>query len=154
MASRLSWAACGMAAAAVAIGVGEIVAALMGGMSIVSAVGALVIALQPPGAKDLMVSLFGENDKLALEVGVFVGGVLVGGLLGLVGRRRVDYAVAGFAVFGILALVLLQRDPLAGLLESAITAGAAVIAGAGTFVWLSRLLAPRLLVTDEGIASA
>src|SRR6187551_324223 len=124
MASRLSWAACGMAAAAVAIGVGEIVAALMGGMSIVSAVGALVISLQPAGAKDLMVSLFGENDKLALEVGVFIGGVLVGALIGQLGRIKVDYAVAGFAGFGLIALFLLQRDPLAGLLESAATCGA------------------------------
>jgi DMSO/TMAO reductase YedYZ molybdopterin-dependent catalytic subunit len=139
----MSWAACGMAAAAIAIGVAEIVAALIGGMSILSAVGALVIALQPPGAKDLMVSLFGENDKLALEIGVFVGGVVVGGLLGLLGRRRVDYAVAGYGVFGLLALLLLQRDPLAGLLESAATAGAAIVAGAGTFVWLSRALAPH-----------
>ena len=47
---------------------------LPGATSLVAAVGQVVIDLQPPGAKDLVVALFGTNDKLALEVVV----VLVG----------------------------------------------------------------------------
>ena len=107
-----------MAAAAIAIGVGEIVAALIGGMSILTAVGTLVISLQPPGAKDLMVALFGENDKLALEIGILVGGILVGGLLGLIGRRSLRLRSVASSLFGLIALLLLMRDPLAGLLQS------------------------------------
>jgi DMSO/TMAO reductase YedYZ molybdopterin-dependent catalytic subunit len=140
MAGRLVWALCGVAAAAVAIGVGELVAALLGNGSIISAVGAFVISLQPPGAKDLMVTLFGTNDKLALEVGTLIGGLLVGGLLGLVARRDRTLGLAGFFFFGLAAFVLLQGDPLNGMIESAVTAVAAVLAGGGTLMWLSGAL--------------
>src|SRR3954453_20549931 len=99
MGSRSMWALLGMASAAVALGVGEIVAGLLGGTSPIAAVGAVVISLQPPGAKDLMASLFGTNDKLALEIGVFVGGGLVGGLLGLIGRVDRRLGIVGFVVF-------------------------------------------------------
>src|SRR6188768_1867861 len=99
MNGRLVWAVCGVAAAAVAIGVGELVAALLGTGSIITAVGALVISLQPPGAKDLMVSLFGENDKLALQIATVLGGLLVGALLGLVARRDRTLALTGFLLF-------------------------------------------------------
>src|SRR3954466_10984812 len=102
--SRLPWAAVGMASAAVAIGVGEVVAGILGGTSAIAAVGALVISLQPPGAKDLMVSLFGTNDKLALEIGTFVGGVLLGAIFGLLARRDRRLAYAGFGVFAFAAL--------------------------------------------------
>src|SRR3954451_6760371 len=109
MSSRSSWALVGMASAAVALGVGEIVAGLLGATSPIAAVGALVIALQPPGAKDLMVSLFGTNDKLALEVMVFIGGLLVGALLGLLGRRDRRLAYVGFLVLGIVGLPLIMQ---------------------------------------------
>jgi DMSO/TMAO reductase YedYZ molybdopterin-dependent catalytic subunit len=137
MGSRLTWIASGVAAAAVAIGVGEIVAALMGGSSIVVAIGALVISLQPPGGKDLMVELFGTNDKLALEIGVVLGGLLVGGLLGLIGRRDVRFAYAGFGLFGLVALILVLKDPLSGLLPSIVSCGAAAVTGSVMFGWLS-----------------
>lgn len=140
MNSRLTWAVMGMAAAAVAVGVGELTAALLGGQSIIAAVGALVISLQPPGAKDLMVALFGENDKLLLEVGTAIGGILVGALLGFVARRDVRLAMGGFLAFGLVAFLLLQRDPLAGALVSAITSGMAVAAGMFMISWLSRSL--------------
>jgi len=138
-----------MAAAAVAIGVGEIAAALIGGGSIVSAVGALVISLQPPGAKDLMVQLFGTNDKLALEIATVIGGILIGGLLGLLARRDLSLAIGGFFFAGLAAFLLLQQDPLQGLIESAVTVGAAVIAGGLMLTWLSRSLIPYKPGSDE-----
>ncbi|HEV3486927.1 MAG TPA: hypothetical protein VG106_16060, partial [Vicinamibacterales bacterium] len=125
----LTWFACGVAAASVAIGVAEIAAGLVDGRSIIAGVGSLVIALQPPGGKDLMVALFGENDKLALEVMTAVGGVLLGGVLGLVGARNVRLAIGGFAAAGLAAFLVLQRDPLASVIQSAITSTAAVGAG-------------------------
>jgi DMSO/TMAO reductase YedYZ molybdopterin-dependent catalytic subunit len=140
MNSRLAWAATGAAAAAVAIGVGEMVAALLGGSSIIVAIGAFVISLQPPGGKDLMVQLFGTNDKLALEIGTVIGGVLIGAMLGLAARRDLRFAHAGFAAFGLVAFFLLLRDPLAGSLAAAVSAVAAVAAGSMTIVWLSAWL--------------
>jgi hypothetical protein len=50
------------------LGRGELVAGLLGGPSLIAAIGGIVIDLQPPGAKDFIVSIFGTNDKLALEV--------------------------------------------------------------------------------------
>ena len=149
MGGRLVWAVCGVAAAAVAIGVGEIVAGLLGSGSIISAVGALVISLQPPGGKDLMVTLFGENDKLALVLGTVIGGLLVGALLGLVARRDRTLAITGFLLFGVAGFVLLQGDPLNGLIESGVTSIAAVLAGAGTLLWLSGALVPSSTGTPD-----
>lgn len=141
MTNRLAWALGGMAAAAVAIGVGEIVGAVLGGGSIIAAVGTLIISLQPPGGKDLIVELFGTNDKLALEIGTAIGGILVGGLLGLIARRDIRLAMGGFVAFGVMAFLLLQRDPLASIVLSTITSLVAVAAGAGMLQWLAGLLA-------------
>ena len=140
MGSRLAWAATGIAAAAVAVGVGEVVAGVFGSTSAIAAVGALVIALQPPGAKDFMVGLFGTNDKLALEVGVFIGGLLVGALIGLAGGRDRRFAYGGFALLGIVGLVLILQDPLEDAFAGLITVAAAVGAGVATFQWLASML--------------
>jgi DMSO/TMAO reductase YedYZ molybdopterin-dependent catalytic subunit len=95
----------GAVAVAVAIAVGEILAGLIAGApSLVVAVGSLVIDLQPPGAKDLVVTLFGTNDKLALNVAILVVALTVGGLLGLVARASFARAAGGSAVFGLVAL--------------------------------------------------
>ena len=95
----------GGVAVAVAIAVGEIMAGLLpGAPSLVVSIGTLVIDLQPAGAKDLVVSLFGTNDKLALNVLILVVAVAVGGLLGLVARTRFATAVGAFIAFGVVAL--------------------------------------------------
>jgi DMSO/TMAO reductase YedYZ molybdopterin-dependent catalytic subunit len=142
MGSRLTWAALGMASAAVAIGVGEVVAGLLGGTSAVAAVGALIISLQPPGAKDFMVSLFGTNDKLALETMVFIGGVLLGSLVGLLGRRDVRLAYGVFIALGVVGFVLILQDPLENIFPALVTIGAAVAAGLAMFMWLGAMLVP------------
>ena len=55
----------GAIAAGVSMAVGELIAGVVSGApSLVLAIGSLIIDLQPPGAKDLVVSLFGTNDKL------------------------------------------------------------------------------------------
>lgn len=152
-AGRLPWFLAGVAAAALAIGVGELIGGLLfGGTSIVAAIGALIISLQPPGGKDLMTQLFGTNDKVALEIMVTFGGLVVGGLLGLAARRDQRIATAGFVVFGAVALVLLMQDPLNVLQGSALVAFAATAAGLITLSWLSgaidRLAAAAAARTD------
>jgi DMSO/TMAO reductase YedYZ molybdopterin-dependent catalytic subunit len=100
----------GVVAVAVAIAVGEILAGLVAGApSLVVAVGSLVIDLQPPGAKDLVVSLFGTSDKLALNIAILVVALAFGGLLGLVARTHLVRAAAGFTAFGLVALVASLR---------------------------------------------
>src|SRR3954451_4137140 len=140
MGSKSAWALVGMASAAVAIGVGEIVAGLFNATSPIAAVGALVIANQPGWGKDFMTSLFGTNDKLALEIGVFIGGVLLGALLGLAGRIDRRVALGGFVVAGVVAFFLILQDPLEDTISAVVTAAAAAAGGLAMFQWLATML--------------
>ncbi len=122
----------------VSIAVGEIVAGLVAGApSLVVAIGTLVIDQQPPGAKDIVVSLFGTNDKLFLNVLILVVALVVGGLLGLLARTRFPAAAGVFGAFGIVALFSALRMGTASPPLSVVTVVLAVGAG---------LLALRLLV--------
>ena len=96
----------GLVAAGVAIAAGELVAALVpGAPSLIIAIGALVIDLQPPGAKDFVVSLFGSNDKLALNVLVVVVALPIAAIAGIVARRQFAIGAGIFVAFGAVALV-------------------------------------------------
>ncbi len=102
----------GAVAAATALGLSELLAGLLpGAASLVAAVGQVVIDLQPPGAKDVVVALFGTNDKLALEVFVALVAVAVGAGLGIVARRSFVAAAAGFAAFGVVGFLAALGDP-------------------------------------------
>jgi DMSO/TMAO reductase YedYZ molybdopterin-dependent catalytic subunit len=117
----------GAVAVAVAIAVGEIAAGLIGGApSLVLAIGSLVIDLQPAGAKELVVSLFGTNDKLALNIVILVVALTVGGLLGLVARTSFTRAAAAFVVFGAIALFASLRLGLDSAILSVLTVALAV----------------------------
>lgn len=133
-----AWAAAlaGAAASVAAVAAGELFAGLFADApSLVVAVGDLVIALQPAGAKDLVVALFGTNDKLALQVAIVLAAVVIAGGAGILAGRRFRNGAAVFVVFGLAAALAGQRDPLAspplalvgGLL--AIGAGLAVLRG-------------------------
>src|SRR5688572_26886117 len=104
MRSAWRWVMGGIGAAALAVGAGEVVGGFLGGPSLVAAIGGVVIELQPPGAKDLMVALFGEADKLILEVATTLAALAIGGLLGLAARRDLRIAIAGFVAFGLVAV--------------------------------------------------
>jgi DMSO/TMAO reductase YedYZ molybdopterin-dependent catalytic subunit len=130
------WALGGAAAAALAIGVGEVVAALMSGYSIIAAIGALVIDLQPPGAKDFVVALFGEADKLALEIATFIGGLLVGALLGIAARRDQLIAVFGYMIFAVTAFAILAREPVFDPLSAVVSVSLAAVTGVGALPYL------------------
>ena len=76
-------------AAALGIAIGELMAGLIAGApSLVIAIGDIVIENQPPGAKELVVELFGSNNKLALNVGIVITAIVIAGLLGVAGRRN------------------------------------------------------------------
>jgi DMSO/TMAO reductase YedYZ molybdopterin-dependent catalytic subunit len=134
----MHWAAlAGAAAGAAALGAAELLAGLLpGAASPVVAVGDLVIALQPAGAKQLVVDLFGEADKLLLNLviaGVAIGAASLGGV---VARRRPSLLPIGAAVFGILALGAGLRDPLAEPITTLLVAAVAV----GVAIGVARLL--------------
>jgi len=129
----------GALAAGVAIATSELVAGVVqGAPSLVATIGSLVISLQPPGAKDLVVNLFGTNDKLALNVLVVVVALVIAAVAGILAARRRWLGVGTFAAFGILAAAAALRDPLA---SQGLAVGNAAIATIAGIVALAGLLA-------------
>jgi DMSO/TMAO reductase YedYZ molybdopterin-dependent catalytic subunit len=123
--------------AGTALGLSELLAGLLpGAPSLIAAVGQTVIDLQPPGAKDLVVALFGTNDKLALELFIVAIGLVVGALLGLVARRSFLLAAAGFGLFGAIGFVTGLGDPLASPIIAAASAALSVAVGLQVLGWL------------------
>ncbi|MGY1811558.1 molybdopterin-dependent oxidoreductase [Blastococcus sp. SYSU D00820] len=135
----------GLIAAAVALGVGELVAALTGrSSSPVVAVGDAVITMVPEPVKEFAIRTFGENDKIALVVGVLAVVALYAALLGAVALRRRWIGVAGVALFGVLGAWAAATRPAAGqlaFLPSVVGAVAGVVA-------LRALLRPLTLPAD------
>jgi len=147
---RAGAALAGVAATASAIATGELLAGLVPGIpSPILAVGRVVIDLQPPGAKELVVSIFGTADKLALEVLVLVVALGIGAGIGILGRSRPAIATAAIGGFVILGAAASLRDP-------ATQAALAVVGGFAEYVVgstaLDRLLG--LVRRPEGAGTA
>ena len=133
----------GAIAAGVAIAISELFAGFVSGApSLVTGIGQLVIDLQPPGAKDLMVGLFGTNDKLALNVFIVVVALVIAGAIGIAGSRSIVRADVGFVVFGVVALFAASRLALVSLPLAVLTTVAAVAGG----LWVLRQLLEPLTV--------
>jgi DMSO/TMAO reductase YedYZ molybdopterin-dependent catalytic subunit len=127
----------GVAAGAAALGAAELLAGILpGAASPIVAIGDLIISLQPPGAKQFIVDLFGEADKLVLNLLILGVALAIAAGLGVLALRREPLARIGFAAFGLLALGASLRDPLASPLTSLIVAGAAVGVAAWVLHWL------------------
>lgn len=144
--SRRRWfgSLAGVLAAAVALGVGELVAALVRPeASPVSAVGAGVIRLTPEPVKNFAISAFGTSDKFALLVGVLVLVCAVAVVLGVLAVRRLAVGLAGIGVFGAVGVVAEAAQPGSGLADILPPVlGAA--AGAGTLAILRARIRPPL----------
>jgi DMSO/TMAO reductase YedYZ molybdopterin-dependent catalytic subunit len=132
----------GSAAGALALGVAELLAGILpGAASPIVAVGDLVIAFQPPGAKQFVVDLFGTADKLVLNLfiaAVAIGAAAVGGVLA---RRRPWIVPLGAGAFGILALIAGLQDPLAEPITTLVVVVAAVLVAIYAMRWLLALAA-------------
>jgi DMSO/TMAO reductase YedYZ molybdopterin-dependent catalytic subunit len=140
----------GVVAAAGALGASELIAGLLpGAPSLVLSVGAAVIDLQPPGAKDFAVALFGTNDKLALEIAVVVASLVIGAGLGFLALRWPAMASAALVAFAALGFVATLGDPTVSPAIAAVVAGVAAIVGVQL---LQRLLAmlPRGVSDERG----
>jgi DMSO/TMAO reductase YedYZ molybdopterin-dependent catalytic subunit len=106
----------GMAAAAVALAVGEFVAILAGAESApLVAVGGVVIDKVPEQGKDLAIRLFGTHDKTALQIGTAIVLLALAAVVGILGARRLWWGLVGIGVFGLVgivaALTRAQADP-------------------------------------------
>ncbi len=139
----------GLAAGAAGLATAELIAGLVkGAPSLVTAVGSLVIALQPAGAKDLVAGLFGTNDKLALNLAVLVAALAIALITGIAAARRFETAIWIFAGFGVLSAFAALQDPLTGRLFAIVVPIAAVAVG------LASLRALLALVDGTSAAGA
>jgi DMSO/TMAO reductase YedYZ molybdopterin-dependent catalytic subunit len=134
----------GIVAGGAGVALAELFAGLVAGApSLVLAIGSLIIDLQPPGAKQFVVDLFGTADKLALNLAVLVVALGLAGALGLVARRAWWAGAAGFGAIGVLALYASLRDPL---VDPFLAIVGVVLAVGASLLALRRLLdlaAPR-----------
>ena len=91
----------GVLTAAVAVGVGELVAAFVRPAAApVIAVGNRLIVLTPESAKQTGIRAAGTNDKLYLLIGIYLLLAVFGAIVGVAALHRLAYGLAGVAVFG------------------------------------------------------
>ncbi len=129
----------GLLAAAVALGVAELVAGLVGPRSSpVIAVGDAAIALVPESVKAFAIRTFGEDDKVALVVGTLLVVAAYAVLVGLVGLRNRRLGVLGVLLFGAVGVLAALTRPAGDALD-ALPSLAAAAAGSAA---LLALLAP------------
>jgi DMSO/TMAO reductase YedYZ molybdopterin-dependent catalytic subunit len=98
---RLLAALIGVLAAGVSVGVGELVAAFVRpAASPVIVVGNRMILLTPEPVKRWAIRVFGTHDKTALLTGIYLTIALLAVVVGLLCLRRIEYGIAGIALFG------------------------------------------------------
>src|SRR5215211_6515671 len=91
--------AVGVVSAAVGLGMAELTAGILpNGRSPVASTGDLVIRNSPTAAERWAIDTFGHNDKAFLVVVMIIVILVLGGLLGVVHRRRPRLAVGIVAV--------------------------------------------------------
>lgn len=134
----------GLTAGLAAIGFNELMAGLLSGTpSLVNAIGQTVIALQPPGAQQLVVDLFGSADKLALNLFVLLVALLAAAGLGILARRDETLSTLGYAVFGLLGLLAAIGQPLTQPIFAIVFTALSVLVAIWVRDWLLRIAAGR-----------
>ena len=127
----------GALAAGLALAAGELAAGLVTAVpSLVSGVATFVIDTAPKPVKDFAISVFGQNDKLALGIGIIVVTLLIGAWVGRRSEGRDRLGIGVFAAFGLAAALAAARDPQAELLPAL---GGAVVAAVVGIETLHRL---------------
>ena len=136
----------GVAGAAVALGVGELIEGVSETIpSLVIAVGEVVTDYTPGEVVAFSIANLGASQKTVLKVGIVVLSLAICGLLGRFatsGRRSI--AIGGFALFGLIGGWAAARNPLSPAGASWLVALAAAVLGAATTLFLvSRAAALR-----------
>lgn len=133
---RLSFA--GTVAVGAALATGELMAGLLAGVpSPLLAVARFIVDIQPAGAKEIVVALFGEADKVAFEIFIVLVALGVGALLGRIGARRPEVAAAVIVAFTGAGFAASLREP--GVVATLSIGAALIEALVGIYV-LQRLV--------------
>ncbi|PRB16660.1 oxidoreductase [Microbacterium sp. MYb62] len=123
-------AAAGLSASFLAVGLAELVAAVVEpSASPFAVIGSGLIDLAPSWAKDTAIALFGTGDKAALIVGIALVLVVVAAGAGILELRRSGIGAVILGALGALAVVAAMIRP-----------------GAGPFAWLPGLVAGLVAV--------
>jgi DMSO/TMAO reductase YedYZ molybdopterin-dependent catalytic subunit len=129
---------CGLLAAAVALGVAELIAGITGPLgSPVVAVGGAAIDMTPIPVKDFAIVHFGSHDKTALISGIFVLLAIFAVVIGVLARRWLAAGLAGLTIFGALGVSAALTRPTAGATDVLPTL-AGVAAGMAALILLVR----------------
>ncbi|MEA1903596.1 MAG: molybdopterin-dependent oxidoreductase [Actinomycetota bacterium] len=135
--SRTRDAFAGAAAAALALGVSELLAGLFSGLpSLVEGLGSWVIDNVPKPVKDFAIEVFGTYDKLALLIGIALVTILIGAVVGVFSRERFGIAIGAFVGFGVIASWAGAWNGGVGIGVAAIPGGAAALTGLMSLRWL------------------
>ena len=127
----------GLLAAALALGVGQLIAGLIAPTSSpVVAVGELSIDFTPPFLKNFAVSTFGSNDKSVLEAGILIILALFACEIGALAVRRIDYGMWGLGIFVVIGVISAVTRPNA----TAVDALPTVLGGAVAALALRRMV--------------
>ncbi len=120
----------GVLAAAVAVGVGDLVAVATGQSGAPElAVGSALINLAPVSAKDFAIRTFGTNDKLVLVTAVLAVLAVVAAIAGILALRRAWLGIGIVVAFGVIGMIAAGTAP-AATFTSVLPSLAAAIAGA------------------------
>ncbi|WP_040798075.1 molybdopterin-dependent oxidoreductase [Nocardia higoensis] len=130
--------AAGLVSAILALGVAELVAALLRpGSSPPYVLGAAVVDHTPEGVREWAIHTFGTADKVVLFVCMALVVLAVAGLAGALERTSRPVGTALFAVFGVIATVFaVDRHGVLGAL--------ATLLGVGAGIWALRGLTRRI----------
>jgi DMSO/TMAO reductase YedYZ molybdopterin-dependent catalytic subunit len=132
----------GLFAAVVALGVGELVAGIVGpASSPVVAVGNAAITVTPEAVKQIAIATFGAKDKIALVTGTLLVIAVSALLIGLFGLRDRRLGVLGIALFGAIGAVAALTRPEAGPFDAL----PPIVGAAAGVVALLALLTPLAL---------
>ncbi|WP_067688136.1 molybdopterin-dependent oxidoreductase [Nocardia jejuensis] len=143
-------AASGIAAAAVVLGVAEIVSVPISPDSTpLQAFGAWVVDHTPDGFREWVIGLVGTNDKLLLFVSMGIVAALLAALAGLIERERRPLGSVLFGVFGLLAVIAAVTRP-----HAAWTWAFPALLGAWAGIALLRNLIRRVTALEEAARAA
>ena len=111
MPNRWFGAVSGAVSAGVALGVSYLIAGVLElTKSPVVVVGDSAITAFPPAVERFAIDTFGRNDKRVLIVGIVLFSFVFGALLGVLARRSLAWAAAGFAAFAVFPVLLSIGD--------------------------------------------
>lgn len=126
----------GILAAAIFLGVADLIAQLFGpASSPLVSLGSTIITLSPSWLQDFAISFFGSNNKLVLYLSMGVVGMILAALIGAVARRSLRLGVALVAVVAAILLMVVLLRPESSPLDALPT-----IIGAGLGIFSLLLL--------------